>query len=584
MSDARQKTDMSDELTTIARKSYGESAFVVRISPGFMLYVERKPVWYHEAASQEDAFRELKMKLETMAMFTELQNAKRAAEDAAETKRMVDEFSELAKRAYPNCIPVFDAATRTFTVTRGGETLVTDTGVTTFDAYRAVMPKLRDEAVALSTALTSFNALPELMNEVFGPDAQLIAQTSQPCIVVTSQLGDCKHAVFASSASANTRDAANEAHSWLTALKTDTPSFTRIDAEVRRTFGPKARFAPNGNAGYAAVREGDAELLVWNDSNFDKLLRHALAHLLCLPSKTVAASEATAAPERTTGVSNEVGVLDALNVQLHREAIRVCGVGAEIRAGENKEMPYVSVSSDVFYTMRESRATAIEAREALIERLRTMPTFVPPATNAAPVPTNDYLVWGSRDAITLTDCPAPINLSITNTTPEQKATPTMTPQTPAPTPIMDTVKADAEAAAWMLAGSQFVKLTKEPIVALLSRHLGPGDDSLRARIAAFLDTELGTAIVAAILSGGLSAMPAPPGSQAANINARLARELRVKSMATVGDAAVDLIAGPMRQVIAMYIAGAPAFPMALGDGADRPVVPSTVATAAEVTR
>ena len=231
--------------------------------------------------------------------------------------------------------------------------------------------------------------------------------------------------------------------------------------------------------------------------------------------------------------------------------------------------------------VRMTSATAIESYNACMDRLKSMSDYVAPTLTFTP---DGYHGWGSRDPITLADCPAPINLSITNPAPEQKATPTMTPQTPAPTPILDTVKADAEAAAWMLAGSQFVKLTKEPIVALLSRHLGPGDDSLRARIAAFLDTELGTAIVAAILSGGLSAMPAPAGSQAANINARLARELRVKSMATVGDAAVDLIAGPMRQVIALYIAGAPAFPMGLPDGADRVVVPSTVATAAEVAR
>ena len=543
MSDPRQKTDMSDELTTIARKSYGESAFVVKCcsgSPKFWFYLGRRLVSGHDAASHEEAFRELKMKLETMAMFTELQNAKRAAEDAAETKRMVDEFTAQARRVYgPTAETEFSSLERSFCVLFNGVRVIEAREATVREAFDRAMDRLDDAA---------YNQLTIEQRSEFHTLASIVYPEAFRAI-------DCRKFVFS-------------------VVRDGTP----------------------------IVSETGATMLDAYDA--------VMARLRAEAAKTVAASEATAAPERTTGVSNEVGALDALNVQLHREAIRVCGVGAEIRAGENKEMPYVSVSSDNFYAMRESRATAIEAREALIERLRAMPTFVPPAASvlshfnkavavemktrlpdATPAaPTNDYLVWGLRDTMpypdgtTFSNGSAPVNLklSITNTTPEQKAPPTMTTPTPTAPTIAQTLTADAEAAAWMLAGSQFVKLTKEPIVALLSRHLGPGDDSLRARIAAFLDTELGTAIVAAILSGGLSAMPAPAGSQAANINARLARELRVKSMATVGDAAVDLIAGPMRQVISLYIAGAPAFPMGLPDGADRIVVPANVA--AEVSR
>lgn len=120
-------------------------------------------------------------------------------------------------------------------------------------------------------------------------------------------------------------------------------------------------------------------------------------------------------------------------------------------------------------------------------------------------------------------------------------------------PVLKTLEADASEAAWRMAGSQFVKLAKEPIVALLSRHLGPDDASLRGKIAAFLDTELGTAILSGVLSAGLSAMPLPPN----DIAPRLARELRVRAMATAGDAIADVLMGPLRQVAVLYLQGQP---------------------------
>ncbi len=130
-------------------------------------------------------------------------------------------------------------------------------------------------------------------------------------------------------------------------------------------------------------------------------------------------------------------------------------------------------------------------------------------------------------------------------------------------PVLKTLEVDASEAAWRLAGSQFVKLAKEPIVALLSRNLGPNDEALRGRIAAFLDTELGGALLAGVLSAGLSAMPLP----SPDVAQRLARELRVRAMANAGDVIADVLMGPLRQVAVMYLQGqptaAPADPAAL---------------------
>ncbi len=113
---------------------------------------------------------------------------------------------------------------------------------------------------------------------------------------------------------------------------------------------------------------------------------------------------------------------------------------------------------------------------------------------------------------------------------------------------------DATDAAWRIAGNQLVKLTRAPLVAALSRNLGPGDEALRTRIAAFLETELGTAMLTAVLSIGLSSLPpvALPGVAAGAVP-KLARELRVKAMADAADFAADLLTGPLREALAMLV-------------------------------
>lgn len=134
--------------------------------------------------------------------------------------------------------------------------------------------------------------------------------------------------------------------------------------------------------------------------------------------------------------------------------------------------------------------------------------------------------------------------------PEKKAARTMSDKI---APVLKTLEADAGEAAWRLAGSQFVKLAREPIVALLSRHLAPDDPSLRARIAGFLETELGASLLAALLSVGLQALPMGQSE----MTSKLARELRVKAMAGAGDAVADVLMGPLRQVAVLYLQGVP---------------------------
>ena len=120
-----------------------------------------------------------------------------------------------------------------------------------------------------------------------------------------------------------------------------------------------------------------------------------------------------------------------------------------------------------------------------------------------------------------------------------------------------TLEVDASDAAWRLAGSQFVKLARDPLVALLSRHLAPGDESVRAKVAAFLETELGVSMLAAFLSMGLQAVPNTTNT---DVPQKLARELRVRAMAGAGDVVADVLMGPLRQVMVMYLQGVPTEP------------------------
>lgn len=146
---------------------------------------------------------------------------------------------------------------------------------------------------------------------------------------------------------------------------------------------------------------------------------------------------------------------------------------------------------------------------------------------------------------------------------------TQMPPTEAKPTLAQTLTADATDASWRVGASQFTKLVRDPLAAMLARNLAPDDPAIRGRIAAFLDTELGAAMLAGMLSIGLSAIPAPAGSQAA-VNERLARELRVKSMEGVGGSLADVLMGPLRDVMSTYLAGATTEaqpPAGLPDGA-----------------
>lgn len=120
---------------------------------------------------------------------------------------------------------------------------------------------------------------------------------------------------------------------------------------------------------------------------------------------------------------------------------------------------------------------------------------------------------------------------------------------PAPT-VMETLKVDASEAGWRVAGSQFVALVREPLAALLARHLAPDDDAFRGRVSEFLKTELGAVMVGGLLSLGLQQVPG-------DVATRMARELRIASAARAGDVLAGLLTGPLLAATSGLLAGAP---------------------------
>ncbi len=118
---------------------------------------------------------------------------------------------------------------------------------------------------------------------------------------------------------------------------------------------------------------------------------------------------------------------------------------------------------------------------------------------------------------------------------------------------MTTLRNDSEDAAWRTAAKQLTKLVRDPLAALLSRHLGEDSEATRKKIANFLETDMGTTLIMSVLSVGMTVTPVPPAMKPQV--ERLARELRVGSMERGMDQTADILMGPLRAVLADFIHG-----------------------------
>ena len=95
------------------------------------------------------------------------------------------------------------------------------------------------------------------------------------------------------------------------------------------------------------------------------------------------------------------------------------------------------------------------------------------------------------------------------------------------------------------AGTQLVKLCKEPLVAAISRKQG---SDFAEKVGGFLETETGDAFLSVLLS---LAMPLSPGVPE-NVKNTMSQELRVRGMYKASDALADVFMGPLRQVMSDF--------------------------------
>jgi hypothetical protein len=164
----------------------------------------------------------------------------------------------------------------------------------------------------------------------------------------------------------------------------------------------------------------------------------------------------------------------------------------------------------------------------------------------------------SYDTTTGTGAGAGAGSSVTFTSGTGAASAKETPMAPTTTTKPSTLTAainEATEAAYRVGASQLVKLARDSVSSLLARGLDDDSPEMRAKLSAFFRTEAGAALFAVALSGLLSLSPIPGARE---IQARLARELRIKALADAGGMIADVLAEPMRAAIATVLQGMPA--------------------------
>jgi len=121
-------------------------------------------------------------------------------------------------------------------------------------------------------------------------------------------------------------------------------------------------------------------------------------------------------------------------------------------------------------------------------------------------------------------------------------------------------------AGWRIAGKQTTFLFRDAVVALLKRTLDPTDQdaSMTSRLVGFFESDLGMALLQGALGTALATVPELPNPAAkpyTDVAARLGKECRTEAIAVAGNTLVELVMGPLRQVVSGVVQGsqAPAF-------------------------
>ena len=115
------------------------------------------------------------------------------------------------------------------------------------------------------------------------------------------------------------------------------------------------------------------------------------------------------------------------------------------------------------------------------------------------------------------------------------------------TKVVATAKKDAGLASWRLAATQITAFSKPLLIAALTKDLN-GDESYRAGLAKFFDSEIGDAVYRGIIGMALPAIPLD-----SEMRDNLAEEFRVSALERGGNVVASHIIGPLTQVLSVAI-------------------------------
>ncbi len=114
--------------------------------------------------------------------------------------------------------------------------------------------------------------------------------------------------------------------------------------------------------------------------------------------------------------------------------------------------------------------------------------------------------------------------------------------------VLDTVVDDSKEIAIRMGAQQLAKGVREPLAAMLLAQLGLEDNnSTRAKIAGFLNSDIGLGLVSLVCSVGIKSLPLP--GVAREVMDSLGKELRLQAEMSIATPVVEMVSAPMRYLL-----------------------------------
>ncbi len=124
--------------------------------------------------------------------------------------------------------------------------------------------------------------------------------------------------------------------------------------------------------------------------------------------------------------------------------------------------------------------------------------------------------------------------------------------------VVEVAKDDTKEIALRHSAKQLAKAVQKPLVNILIQNLQlEGDPSMKTKIAAFLSTDIGFALLQGVVSVGVGMLPVP-GHAKETLN-QLAREMRIQAEMSVSEPVVEMLMEPVRNLLSEQVLSLPVF-------------------------